>query len=84
MSLPVEIEEVTPAMRQAGDDVAGLMISARCCSDMAGLGGCRTLDALMTENPGPYTDIVLAYAKREIDSVTGIFIAMLRAKEVKT
>jgi hypothetical protein len=72
---------VTEEMRQAGSDVASLMTSAHLCRCFAGLGGSLDWEKFEEEfSEKPNFDIAVAYARGEIDSVTGIYLAMERAK----
>jgi len=69
---------ILPSAKQvkAGNEVATEMFDASIQRGMKGLGGCKKFKASNFK----YKAIVHAYVKEEIDSVTGIWIAMQEAE----
>ena len=67
----------TPEMTKAGDDMAALLISVRISRDMHGLGGCRSLEEVLTGIRN--ADLAVQYCKDEITSTEAIYMAMRRA-----
>ena len=67
----------TPEMINAGDDMAGLLISAKISQEMHRLGGCRTLEEAL--RGAQYPDLAVQYCRGEISSTEAIYTAMRRA-----
>lgn len=67
-----------PSQKQieAGNKVASELYDANIRKSMAGLGGCKEFDI----NDFEYKEIVTLYLNEEIDSVTGIYLAMIGAE----
>jgi len=65
---------------KAGEDVAGEMMDAGIEHGNSSLGGCRKFNI----DNYKYKEIIQAYIKNEIQSVTGIWIAMQEAGKDKT
>lgn len=74
--------DVTDAMQQAGSKIASDVVNAQVAKHMNGLGGSMTWEEWL-EKDVPNRDLVVAYLEDRIDSVTAIFLAMHRAKELK-
>jgi hypothetical protein len=70
-------EDVTKEMREAGDAIASLLISADACRAMHGLGGARTVGQLLVGADARSIELVSAYLDGRADSATCIFLAML-------
>ena len=70
---------VTKAMNQAGNDIATELVTASVAKSMDGLGGSLTYDEWLNKEVAN-RDLCIAYSKSEIDSVTAIYLAMVRAK----
>lgn len=63
---------LTDEQIKAGNDAASEMMTATIQKGMDGLGGCEKLDI----NKFKFKEIVRRYLNKEIDSVTGIWLAM--------
>ncbi len=70
---------VTEAMNQAGNDIAAELMAASVAKSMNGLGGSLTYEEWLNKEV-ENRDLCIAYSKSEIDSVTAIYLAMMRAK----
>lgn len=70
---------VTEAMNQAGNDIAAELVTASVAKTMHGLGGSLTYEEWLNKEV-ENRDLCIAYSKSEIDSVTAIYLAMMRAK----
>jgi len=67
---------VTKKMRDAGSLFASDCMDARCCK----LDGGKAVEQWAREDM-PNKDLLIKYINGEIDAVTGIYLAMERAKE---
>lgn len=74
---------VTEKMRQAGDQMASVLIGASISKEMEGIGGAKGIDEFLDSCLGDNRDLVKKYINGEIDSVTAIYIAMNRASDSK-
>lgn len=70
---------VTEAMNKAGNDIAAELMTASVAKSMNGLGGSPTYEEWLNKEVAN-RDLCIAYSKSEIDSVTAIYLAMVRAK----
>lgn len=70
---------VTEAMNKAGNDIAAELMTASVAKSMNGLGGSLTYEGWLNKEVAN-RDLCIAYSKSEIDSVTAIYLAMVRAK----
>lgn len=70
---------VTEAMNKAGNDIAAELMTASVAKSMNGLGGSLTYEEWLNKEVAN-RDLCIAYSKSEIDSVTAIYLAMVRAK----
>ncbi len=68
---------VTDAMREAGEEIASLLMTAQVAKCMNGLGGSKTYGEWL-ETEMKNKDLVIAYLNDEICSVEAIYIAMGR------
>jgi hypothetical protein len=71
-----ERDFVSPAMREAGENIASEMIDADIERQMAGLGGCQPQDRTSNQN----NDIIERYVVGELSSCETIYIAMNRVR----
>jgi len=70
------------AMIKAGNDMASLLVNVSVAVCMNGLGGSITTEEWHALEV-PNKDIAEQYARKELDSVTAIYIAMRRAAITK-
>ena len=73
-------EIVTEAMAKAGSDFASNALQGSYSKALGGLGGSITWEEWVEGYQGENLDLLKRYADREIDSVTGIYLAMERAR----
>lgn len=78
LEIPKEVT-VTTAMNQAGNDIATELVTVGIAKSMNGLGGSPTYEEWLNKEVAN-RDLCIAYSKSEIDSVTAIYLAMVRAK----
>lgn len=72
-------EIITEAMNKAGNNIASELLGASIAKSMNGLGGSLTYEEWLNKSIAN-RDLCIAYSKNEIDSVTAIYLAMVRAK----
>lgn len=70
---------VTEAMNKAGNDIAAELMTASVAKSMNGLGGSLIYEEWLNKEVAN-RDLCITYSKSEIDSVTAIYLAMVRAK----
>ena len=76
MKLP-KIKPPTQKMIDAGNEVASEMFDASIQKALGGLGGCKQLKFSRFK----HKKIVKLHIENKIDSVTGIFMAMIEAEQ---